>query len=211
MTISSRLPILAGAAALVLLALPAAGLAQAQSATQAKCSSRTTAGAAVGDSVLWMAAVNYGQKAALQRALGGSSARVDATTGRQFSEGIAVMRSVLNTKTCAVVISLGTNGPVRPEQWREMMAVVKRVPRVVVVNTYTRDHRTRKDGQQQYWMEQLNRDIAGLAKSNRNVRVVDWYGPASRNSGLLEPDGVHPGPRGSKEYVSLIVRALNQK
>ena len=138
-------------------------------------------------------------------------AKVDTKTGRQFSDGITTMRSVLGTKPCAVVVALGTNGPVSPAQWREMMSVVKRAPRVVVVNTYTKDHRTRKDGQQQFWMEQLNRDIAGLARSNRNVRVVDWYRVASSRSSVLEPDGVHPNVSGSKEYVALIVRALRQK
>ena len=100
---------------------------------------------------------------------------------------------------------------VKPEQWKEMMAVVKRVPRVVVVNTYTKDHRTRRDGQQQYWMEQLNGDIAKLAKSNKNVRTVNWNGTAAGNSSLLEPDGVHPNATGSKQYVAMIVAALRQK
>ena len=198
-----------GAAALAV-AAPAALASNVQSATQAQCTSKNP-GAAVGDSALWMAVENYGQKGALQRALGGSGAKVDTKTGRQFGEGIAVMRGALGTRPCAAVIALGTNGPVSPAQWREMMAVVKRAPRVVVVNTYTKDHRTRKDGQQQYWMEQLNRDIAGLARSNRNVRVVDWYRVASSKSSALEPDGVHPNPSGSREYVALIVRALRQK
>ncbi len=197
------------AAAGTALALAAPALAAPQAATQARCTA-ATAGAAIGDSVLWMSAVNYGQKGALQRALGGSSATVDAKTSRQFQEGISAMRAGMGPRACAVVIALGTNGPVRPQQWKEMMAVVRRVPRVVVVNTYTRDHRTRRDGQSQFWMEALNRQIAGLA-SNRNVRVVDWYGPASRNSSLLEPDGVHPNAKGSKEYARLIIAALKQR
>ena len=202
-------PLLAGAAALAVV-VPMASGAGSQSATQAKCSGKN-AGAAVGDSVLWMAAENYGQKKTLQSALGGSSATVDTRTSRQFGEGISAMRAALKPGACAAVIALGTNGPVKPEQWKEMMAVVKRVPRVVVVNTYTKDHRTRRDGQQQYWMEQLNSDIANLAKSNKNVRVVNWNGTAARNSSLLEPDGVHPNASGSKQFVAMIVTALRQK
>lgn len=202
-------PLLAGAAALAVV-VPMASGANIQSSTQAACSSKT-AGAAVGDSVLWMAAENYGQKKALQSALGGSSAAVDTRTSRQFGEGISAMRAALKPGACAAVIALGTNGPVKPEQWKEMMAVVKRVPRVVVVNTYTKDHRTRRDGQQQYWMEQLNGDIAKLARSNKNVRVVNWNGTAAGNSSLLEPDGVHPNASGSKQYVAMIVAALRQR
>lgn len=209
MTNSLRISFLAGAMALAIGLVPTAGMAQGQSATQAKCTS-STAGAAVGDSILWMAAVNYGQRAALQRALGGSAAKVDAKTGRQFQEGISTMRSVLGPKACAAVIALGTNGPVKPAQWKEMMAVVKRVPRVVVVNTYTRDNRTRRDGQAQFWMEDVNRQIQGLA-ANKNVRVVNWYSKAASNSSLLEPDGVHPNAKGSRDYTTLIINALRQK
>jgi len=201
-------PLLAGAAALAVV-VPMASGANSQSATQAKCSGKN-AGAAVGDSVLWMAAENYGQKKAVQSALGGSSAAVDTRTSRQFGEGISAMRAALKPGACAAVIALGTNGPVKPEQWKEMMAVVKRVPRVVVVNTYTKDHRTRRDGQQQYWMEQLNGQIQGLA-ANKNVRVVNWYSKAAGNSSLLEPDGVHPNAKGSRDYTALIITALRQK
>jgi lysophospholipase L1-like esterase len=91
------------------------------------------------------------------------------------------------------------------------MTVLKRVPRVVVVNTYTKDHLTRRDQQQQFWMDPLNREIAKLPKAYRNVRVADWYARASRNASLLEPDGVHPNPKGSREYVALIRQALQQK
>ncbi|MBM3697724.1 MAG: hypothetical protein FJW78_04505, partial [Actinobacteria bacterium] len=137
-------------------------------------------------------------------------ARVDTRTSRQFGEGISAVRAALGPKACAAVIALGTNGPVKPAQWKEMMAIVKRVPRVVVVNTYTRDHRRRRDGQQQYWMEQLNNDIKGLAKF-KNVRVVDWYSAAAGNSSWLEPDGVHPNDSGSKQYVAMIAQALRQR
>lgn len=208
MTNSLRIPLFAGAAVLAL-SVSVASAANVQSATQAKCTS-STAGAAVGDSILWMAAENYGQKAALQRALGGSSAKVDTKTGRQFQEGVSAMRAAIGPRTCAVVIALGTNGPVKPQQWREMMSVVKRVPRVVVVNTYTRDHRTRRDGQAQFWMEDINRQIQGLA-ANKNVRVVNWYSKAASNSSLLEPDGVHPNAKGSRDYTALIITALRQK
>jgi hypothetical protein len=208
MTYRTLTPLLVGAAALAVV-VPMASGANVQSSTQAACSGKT-AGAAVGDSVLWMAAENYGQKRALQSALGGSSAKVDTRTSRQFGEGISAMRGALRPGACAAVIALGTNGPVSPGQWREMMAVVKRVPRVVVVNTYTRDHRSRRDGQQQYWMEQLNGDINDLADI-RNVRVVDWYSKASANPSWLEPDGVHPNASGSKRYVAMVVQALRQK
>jgi len=171
------------------------------------CTARTT-GVAVGDSTLWMAAQNYGQKRTLQAALGGSGARVDGKVGRQFADGIDAMRRALGARPCAAVIALGTNGPVRPEQWTQMMGLLSRVPRVVVVNTYTRDHRTRRDGQAQFWMETLNRDIARLPATYRNVRVVDWHRVAAANRALLEPDGVHPSATGSKRYAAMIIGAL---
>jgi lysophospholipase L1-like esterase len=210
MTIPIPLRILAGTAALALL-VPAAMASGGQSAHQATCTAASP-GIAVGDSILWMASDNYGQKRAIQALLGGSKATVNANTGRQFQQGISAVRGALGRRPpCAAVVALGTNGPVKPQQWRELMSVLRRVPRVVVVNTYTKDHLTRKDQQQQFWMEPLNREIANLPKTYRNVRVADWYAKASRNSGLLEPDGVHPNPRGSKEYVAIIRQALRQQ
>jgi lysophospholipase L1-like esterase len=210
MTTSTPLRILAGTAALAVLAPVALG-SGGQGPHQAKCTAAAP-GVAVGDSILWMASTNYGQKRAIQSLLGGPKATVNADTGRQFQQGISAVRSALGrTPPCAVVVALGTNGPVKPQQWRELLTVLKRVPRVVVVNTYTRDHLTRRDQQQQYWMDPLNREIAGLARTYPNVRVADWYTKASRNQGLLEPDGVHPNPRGSREYVAIIRQALQQK
>ncbi len=210
MTTFTPLRILAGTAVLAILAPVAMG-AGGQSAHQAKCTAATP-GIAVGDSILWMASDNYGQKRAIQSLLGGSKATVNADTGRQFQQGVSTVRSLLGrTPPCAAVVALGTNGPVKPQQWRELMTVLKRVPRVVVVNTYTKDHLTRRDQQQQFWMDPLNREIAKLPKAYRNVRVADWYARASRNASLLEPDGVHPNPKGSREYVALIRRALQQK
>jgi lysophospholipase L1-like esterase len=210
MTTRTPLRILAGFIALAVLA-PASLGSGAKAPHQAKCTSAAP-GAAVGDSILWMASTNYGQKRAIQSLLGGKRATVNVDKGRQFQQGISAVRSVLGrTPPCAVVVALGTNGPVKPQQWRELMTVLRRVPRVVVVNTYTRDHLTRRDQQQQFWMEPLNRDIANLRKTYPNVRIADWYSRASRNQRLLEPDGVHPNPRGSREYVAIIRQALQQK
>ncbi len=210
MTTRTPLLILAGSIALAALAPVALG-SGAKGPHQAKCTSAAP-GAAVGDSILWMASTNYGQKRAIQSLLGGAKATVNADKGRQFQQGISAVRSSLGRRPpCAVVVALGTNGPVKPQQWRELMTVLRRVPRVVVVNTYTRDHLTRRDQQQQFWMEPLNRDIANLRKTYPNVRTADWYSRASRNQGLLEPDGVHPNPRGSREYVAIIRQALQQK
>ena len=68
MTNPSRISTFIGVAVLAAAAIPATGLASGQAANQSRCTA-STAGAAIGDSVLWMAADNYGQKRALQRAL----------------------------------------------------------------------------------------------------------------------------------------------
>lgn len=210
MTTSPRTPFLMAIAAMAVIAPVAVG-SGGQSPHQAVCTA-VTPGVAVGDSILWMASVNYGQKRAIQKLLGGPKAVINVDEGRQFGPGISAVRGALGrTLPCAVVVALGTNGPVRPAQWRELMTVLRRVPRVVVVNTYTKDHLSRRDRQQQFWMEPLNREISGLPAMYRNVRVADWYTKASRNASLLEPDGVHPNPKGSKEYVAIIRQALRQK
>ncbi|MBU6363590.1 MAG: hypothetical protein KGQ95_05170 [Acidobacteria bacterium] len=199
---------IAAAGAIVVLAIaPAAMASNTQSANQASCTKGAT-GFAVGDSVL--DAVNYtGGKTYLQKFLGGSKAPSDGDVNRQFAEGASLIKGYLakNPKACAVVVSIGTNGPVRPSDWDGLMKSLSKVPRVVVVNTYTKNYRS-----EQSWMPQMNSDIAALQKKFRNVRVADWYSVAQTlGSGDL-PDGVHPDSlKAAKAWVNTVASALNRR
>lgn len=199
---------LAAAGAVVVLAIaPAAMASNTQSANQARCTKGKT-GFAVGDSVL--DAVNYsGGKAYLQKFLGGSKADSDGDVNRQFAEGASLIKGYLakNPSACAVVVSIGTNGPVRPSDWDGLMRSLSKVPRVVVVNTYTKNYRS-----EQSWMPQMNSDIAALQRKFRNVRVADWYSVAQTLGSSDLPDGVHPDSlKAAKAWVNTVASALNRR
>ena len=175
-----------------------------QQSTQAKCTG-ATAGFAVGDSVF--DAINYLNPAPLKKALGGGT--VDGSVNRQFDEGARIIKSKLasNPKACAVVIGLGTNGPVDPAKWSSLVGSLGKVPRVVVVNTYTKDYRAG-----QPWMYSLNGTINALPKKYRNVRVANWAALAPSLSKTELPDGVHPDTTGAaNKYTGLIIAALKAR
>lgn len=175
-----------------------------QQSTQAKCTG-ATAGFAVGDSVF--DAINYLNPAPLKKALGGGT--VDGAVNRQFDEGAGIIKSKLasNPKACAVVIGLGTNGPVDPAKWSSLMGSLSKVPRVVVVNTYTKDYRAG-----QPWMYSLNSTINALPKKYRNVRVANWAALAPSLSKTELPDGVHPDTTGAaNKYTGLVIAALKAR
>lgn len=194
-------------ALVALAAAPTVLAANSQAATQAKCTP-ARAGFAVGDSVL--DAVNYsGGKAYLQKFLGGSRAVSNGSVNRQFAEGASLITGYLakNRTACAVVVALGTNGPVKPADWAALMRSVSRVPRVVVVNTYTKNYRS-----EQSWMPRMNADIDDLAQRFPNVRVADWYHVASRLGSRDLPDGVHPdSTRAAYAWVNTVASALNRR
>lgn len=177
-----------------------------QQSDQARCS-RANKGFVVGDSVV--DAVNYltGKRNPLSAVVGGGV--VSGSVNRQFDEGVAIVKTNLAKypNACAVVVVLGTNNDVRPEQWAALMNVVKRVPRVVVVNTYTKNWR-----QEEPWMERLNAAIAALPSKYKNVRVANWAALAPSLSSTELPDGVHPDTvSAANKFTSTVVAALRAR
>ena len=175
-----------------------------QQATQAKCS-RSNPGFVVGDSIV--DAINYLRPKPMSAIVGGG--KVDGAVNRQFDAGAALIKSYLaaSPNACAVVVALGTNGPVSPGQWASLMSALKSVPRVVVINTYSRN--SRKD---QPWMGQINAQIAALPAKYRNVRVANWAALAPSLSSTELPDGVHPDtPRAADKFTSTVTAALRAR
>ncbi len=198
------LSILAVGIAAIGISVSGAAAAGTQQATQAKCS-RANPGFVVGDSVV--DAINYLRPKPISAIVGGG--KVDGDVNRQFDEGAAVITSYLaaSPRACAVVVALGTNGPVRPSQWASLMSKLKSVPRVVVINTYTKDFR-----RGQPWMNQVNAQIAALPAKYRNVRVADWASMAPSLSSTELPDGVHPDtPRAADKFTSTVTAALRAR
>ena len=206
LTVARRvgLSILAAGIAAIGISASGAMAAGTQQATQAKCS-RSNPGFVVGDSVV--DAINYLRPKPISAIVGGG--KVDGAVNRQFDAGAALIKSYLaaSPNACAVVVALGTNGPVSPSQWASLMSALKSVPRVVVVNTYSKN--SRRD---QPWMGQVNAQIAALPAKYRNVRVADWASMAPSLSSTELPDGVHPDtPRAADKFTSTVTAALRAR
>ena len=198
------LSILAVGIAAIGISVSGAAAAGTQQATQAKCS-RANPGFVVGDSVV--DAINYLRPKPISAIVGGG--KVDGDVNRRFDQGAALIKTYLaaSPKACAVVVALGTNDQVRPSQWASLMSALKSVPRVVVINTYTKDFR-----RGQPWMNQVNAQIAALPAKYRNVRVADWASMAPSLSSTELPDGVHPDtPRAADKFTSTVTAALRAR
>jgi peptidoglycan/LPS O-acetylase OafA/YrhL len=148
---------------------------------------------AIGDSVL------LASSQALEERLHGDIT-VDAVVGRQVWSGISRLAAyraagdLLGLR--AVVIDLGTNGPITPPDVAQMRALTAGVPLLVLVNVRV----------PLPWQAESNASLAA-ARHLPGVVVVDWY-RASATPGVLWADGVHPDPKGQVIYANLVAGAL---
>jgi hypothetical protein len=127
---------------------------------------------------------------------------VDAVVGRQVDQGLEVLQHYRDAGTfsqiSALVIHLGTNGPMSDDLFNRMAAIVDIVPRVVVLNV-----RVPKE-----WEGQSNAAINGGVPQRANMRLGDWY-TASGQPGSLADDGVHPSRTGARSYAYIVLQNVN--
>jgi peptidoglycan/LPS O-acetylase OafA/YrhL len=151
---------------------------------------------AIGDSVLVAASASL-----LQRLHGDIT--IDAVVGRQVWSGIARLAAykaagdLVGLK--AVVIDLGTNGPMSPQDVAQFRALSIGVPFLVFVNVRV----------PLPWQSETNSSLAAVA-GQPGIAVVNWYS-ASAAPGVLWPDAVHPDPKGQDLYARLVAAALAQQ
>jgi peptidoglycan/LPS O-acetylase OafA/YrhL len=151
---------------------------------------------AIGDSVLVAATTS------LEQRLHGDIT-VDAVVGRQVWSGIARLAAykaagdLVGLK--AIVIDLGTNGPMTPQDVAQFRALSVGVPLLVFVNVRV----------PLPWQSETNASLAAVA-GQPGIAVVNWYS-ASAAPGVLWPDAIHPGPKGQVLYANLVAAALAQQ
>jgi peptidoglycan/LPS O-acetylase OafA/YrhL len=146
---------------------------------------------AVGDSVM------LGASRTLLPALG-RGAVVDAAVSRQFSKGVEeVMAGVKSMKPRTVVIHLGNNGYIQFEDLAGLLDRLKRVPRVVLVNTRVPLR----------WETSVNEALDYADRHWKNVVLVDWHAITERRPDVLV-DGAHMKPDGARLYARAIAKAV---
>jgi hypothetical protein len=149
---------------------------------------------AVGDSVMLAA------RDALVHA-GGGRLYVDAAVGRQVDAGLLVLQHYKDQgvfdQISALVVHLGTNGPMSDDLFNQLASIVEGVPRVVVLNV-----RVPKHGE-----GESNAAINGGTTRFPAMRLGDWY-TASNQPGAVGDDGVHPSRSGARIYSDIVMHGL---
>lgn len=148
----------------------------------------------VGDSIM------FGATPSMKDAVTGELT-VDAKVGRSFAEGLDVVKELAVQKAFGdvVVVHLGTNNGATVSQVKQMLDRLKSVRTVLLVNV-----RVPRD-----WQDSTNKNLATVARSYRNTRLVDWYSATEGHPELFAPDGYHLTNDGAAFYATLIADAMN--
>jgi hypothetical protein len=150
---------------------------------------------ALGDSVL------LGAVAELEQVLG--TFDIDAAIGFQAGNAIDVLRARRDAGQLGdiVLVHIGNNGIVTPEQFDEIMSLVVNVPKVVVVNVKV----------PRPWEAPNNSVLNAGVPRFPNATLVDWYGASVAHPEVFWDDGIHPRPNGARLYTDLIVAKMKGK
>ena len=148
--------------------------------------------AAIGDSVM------LGSAHALRQDFAGI--QIDAKVSRYVGAGLGIAKHMDANQQLgnAVLIGLGTNGPITGYYEDETKALVQYLGsnrQIFWINNYA-------PGIQ--WIEANNAYLTKLAKEHPNVHIIDWASLASKHRDWLGDDGIHPNDTGVKEYSKFI-------
>jgi peptidoglycan/LPS O-acetylase OafA/YrhL len=127
--------------------------------------------------------------------------RIDAAVGRQVDDGLDVIQRARDAGAfadiSAVVVHLGSNGPMTTRQFERLTSLVAGVPRVVMVNVRVPKR----------WESESNDSIEHGVAGHPEMRLADWH-RASGADKVLGPDGVHPTPSGAVTYARIVLAQL---
>jgi hypothetical protein len=149
-------------------------------------------GFAVGDSVM------LGAARELQRVLPGLT--VDAKVSRHLAAATGVLLQRRNSGVVDqfVIIHIGDNGYIKPEQFDALLQLVKDVPHVIVFNLK----------EPRAWEAANNLVIADVVRRYPNAVLIDWHAASTSHLDYFAPDGIHIGTVGARAYTLLIAEEL---
>lgn len=156
-------------------------------------SSKQTPLTAIGDSVL------LDDSGDLQDVFPG--AIVNGKVGRQAADMKDIITAMAQQGQLAknVLINIGTNGYVTPEQADDIVHAIGPDHQIFWVTAHVP---TRE------WQNSVNNRIHKTADKYHNVHVIDWYTAAKNQPKWFVSDHVHPNDYGNRYYTSLIAKAV---
>jgi len=145
---------------------------------------------AIGDSVM------LGAADALAGTIGRDRTTVDAAESRQFSAGVDTIQQYKDKGELGdeVVVQLGTNGTVNPDDFERMMQILKSTKRVVIINAKV----------PRPWEDEVNQVLGDGVKRYKNSVLVDWHTVAGNHPEWFYDDGLHLRPDGAAAYAQLV-------
>ena len=146
---------------------------------------------AIGDSVM------LGAASQMEEAFGVIG--IDAEVARHIDPAIEVIRGYRDAGLLGetVILHLGNNGPMYPEQFQTLMEVLDGRT-VVFLNV-------RVPRQWQDWNNNVIHE--GVAQYS-NATLIDWYGASDNKPDMFWGDGYHLRPDGALYYANLIATAV---
>ena len=125
---------------------------------------------------------------------------IDAGIGRQTKDTIAVARERRDKGQLAdqVIVQVGNNGPITSGQFDDLMAALRGVERVIVVNVRV----------PRPWEGPNNDVLAEGVERTPNAVLADWNKASSSHPEVFADDGVHFAPAGERLFVELILQHL---
>lgn len=129
---------------------------------------------------------------------------VDAAVSRQGDVGVSLINSYLQKGQLQknVLIGLGTNGPISDSDMQQILDLVGPNRQIYWINVVVP---TRS------WQNQVNQQLASVAKKHKNFHLIDWYGYAHSHSSWFYDDKTHPNNVGQMYYSSYVVKEMLSK
>ncbi len=125
---------------------------------------------------------------------------LDAVVGRQVDGDLGALRrrAAAGKVGQVLIMNIGNNGPIYPDEADQAVTLIENVPIVVWINVAV----------PRPWQDRNNRIIGQIAASHPNVRLVDWRAASAGHPEYFAPDGYHPNRAGSAVLASLVAAAL---
>lgn len=144
---------------------------------------------AVGDSVMLGA----------KRCLEATDVIVDSLGNRRISAGIDLLKGLGAKVPARVVVHLGTNGGIEPQDLDRLMKALGPARRVFLLTIQLPDNTTRYT-----FEDRTNAAIARIPYRYPNAYVLDWNRLSDRVDGLVGGDHIHLTNRGCDAYANLV-------
>jgi lysophospholipase L1-like esterase len=121
---------------------------------------------------------------------------VNAEVGRQFDEGLRVLkaRAARGTLPRLVIVHLGTNGPVGADACDAVAVVAGTSHRVFLVTVRV----------PRPWQDRNNATFNACALLYARVHVLHWYAFSGRHPDWFADDGYHLTPLGQTAYAEFV-------